>query len=697
MFSFSLESFAKRIDAKYNLPRPAHEQHLSSYRAFLRVIQDGGEGFVLIVCATLAVLCLLYAAQVLELTLYSTTGVGVVALATCAMLVAGKDCIALALPYQRIFQRETYGSNRWADVTTLKNLKLLTPRSKDPLPEAIPIATFGRKHLLTMLIHFLAEHFVFFGPPGSGKSASFFINISRAFSHVGGLLALDVKGEIYKHSAFYYENVYRFDLKTPACSDWFEILAPCRGNGKRAGQVASYMIGYDPNIQQGGENPFFKQAATLMLKCLILHLTAILKHPTPADIFEFIAAHPTEGKTNYLALAMSASPDPDVPGEWGAAFAQSDPRTLANVSITMLAALGPFRDPNVREALRRPTASEFERGRRMIDFTALRQKGTAIFVVVPEGEASRLESVVATLFAIATDSLRETGDDPESCYTLVMLDEAGNVPLRNLSEGVGVGRGRKIIYGLGYQNSSMPVKQYGRDTAFSILQSIGAKFFLSGVTAETAEYASRLIGKTTTMQRSSTDAVGNALDNEKLSEVGRDLMDTSEVRQMLRYTQGVAVINGAPPIRFGFPPDAKQTDTRICEPAVFSDTAEENSLPAVYTRPPAPPEPEPIDEQLALAIGAQAVVVNPATAPENSAIIAAPAVVEASPHASSAEHVTEGEHPFAGGFGHDEFQATLKRVQGGEVPDDGDYVPGDLTELGDDPIDESEETPVIES
>jgi hypothetical protein len=315
-----------------------------------------------------------------------------------------------------------------------------------------------------------------------------------------------------------------------------------------------------------------------------------MENPTPADIFDFLAAHPTiqEGKVtrNLLAEAMAVSENEDASSEWGATFAGLDPKTMSNVQVTMLAMLGAFRDPNVRDALRMPTEKEMARGCRIINFHDLRKKGTAIYVVVPEGEASRLQNVVATMFAMALDVLRETGDAPDACYTLVELDEAGNVPLRNLSEGVGVGRGRKIIFALGYQNISQPEKQYGRATAFSILQSIGAKFFLPGLTGDTAEWAVKMIGRTTALQRQSVDAVGDAFDNEKLSEVGTELMPLNELRQMLRYTQGVAVINNAPPARIAFPPNAKEIDTRISNPRPFADKDDlDSTIPAAFARP----------------------------------------------------------------------------------------------------------------
>src|SRR5262249_49545259 len=110
---------------------------------------------------------------------------------------------------------------------------------------------------------------------------------------------------------------------------------------------------------------------------------------------------------------------------------------------------------------------------------------------------------------------------------------------------------------LGYQNIGQLYKQHGRDGAQAILGSIGSMVFLPGLDAETAQYAAKRIGRTTVLQHTVVDAVGNMYDNDRLAETGRDLLDAAELRQMAEHTQAVAIIGCAPPVRFGFPLCAK--------------------------------------------------------------------------------------------------------------------------------------------
>jgi type IV secretory pathway TraG/TraD family ATPase VirD4 len=82
--------------------------------------------------------------------------------------------------------------------------------------------------------------------------------------------------------------------------------------------------------------------------------------------------------------------------------------------------------------------------------------------------------------------------------------------------------------------------------------------FLPGVDQRTAEYASKRLGMTTALQSSSVDVHGgDRFDSERTSEVGRPLMDASEIRQMVKYKQAVTIISNAPPVRLTYPKFAR--------------------------------------------------------------------------------------------------------------------------------------------
>jgi hypothetical protein len=146
-----------------------------------------------------------------------------------------------------------------------------------------------------------------------------------------------------------------------------------------------------------------------------------------------------------------------------------------------------------------PTDEERERGIHEIDLHELRRPGTGIYVVVPEGDATRYRIALSILFGLASSVVRKTSNDERGAPVLLALDEAGNIPLHNLSEALGVGRGRRCGIVLGYQNIGQLYKQHGRDGAQAILGSIGTMVFLPGIDSETAQYAARRIGRTTVL------------------------------------------------------------------------------------------------------------------------------------------------------------------------------------------------------
>jgi hypothetical protein len=120
-----------------------------------------------------------------------------------------------------------------------------------------------------------------------------------------------------------------------------------------------------------------------------------------------------------------------------------------------------------------------------------------------------------------------------------------------------LGRERKVAACLGLQTVSQLPEQYGRDGAGAVLGLLRNQIFLPGLDDESTQYASRLLGRTTTLSRSSKDAPGREREGGRESETGRPLRDPSELRRMVKFVEAVAVIDTLPPIRFTFPPSGE--------------------------------------------------------------------------------------------------------------------------------------------
>jgi len=77
------------------------------------------------------------------------------------------------------------------------------------------------------------------------------MNILRDWSQWGSALVMDIKGELYAHTARYFDQVYRLDLENPCYSDLWNPLPACLGNGELAHSIASIVVGYETGEHEG--------------------------------------------------------------------------------------------------------------------------------------------------------------------------------------------------------------------------------------------------------------------------------------------------------------------------------------------------------------------------------------------------------------------------------------------------------------
>lgn len=624
---FNFKSFAQLMDATYVLRRPANEQYLSSQKAVLRFSKDAWTvaiSFFFCLAATgLEFYTLNYALVTFKLSFLNGLGALLCLLAIVGLIfiwaMFALDLTGVFLPYRLEFQRESHGGRTWATVKDLEkeDVDAIRKAGADTKGKGVLLAPF--KHFFSfgepepkfnvfLSLQRMAQAMIIYGPPGSGKSSTFFIPVIRQFADCGGAIVLDVKGELFNYSAHYYSNVFRLDIMNPLNSDWFDLFGSCYRNPDLANRIAGYMVGYDPN-KNSSKEPIWDQSAVSMLAAMILFLCEKKEHPTPRDILRFLAENPKaatrqkrdedgnplfDGNGNPkmepyspLNLAFEKCPYPFVRDIWTANFAEMPKDTFGSVKFNADTAIKQLLSPKVNEILRPPTEGERKKGRRRINFTHLRQmfefgkekgekRGTAIYIVVSPSDAMNMDVFLRVVFSVALDTLRESAK--EGCRVLVALDEAGNVPLSKMPEGINTDRSKGICYFLGYQDEKQPDTQYGRDAASTFKATAGVNIFLPGIDDSTAELASKRLGETTILQRSSSDAKNDGFDHEKVSEAGRKLMLPQELTEMKWFTQCIITIKGAAPIRTKIPNDSKMQDTRITEPQRIVDDVSEEVL-----------------------------------------------------------------------------------------------------------------------
>ena len=558
----SFRTTLERIDADFFIPRPADEPELDSFQAARRFFQDLSSCGTLLLSSSVAGYFFFRSGQMLapdrEWLIFILLGALLVA------FVGVIESINLAYPYYSLNQRLTHGSARWATIAELK-AKGLAHRAGKPLPRGavrlgrLSSALSARPYDLILPLEKLLTHTGIFGPSGSGKSATFYMNILRDWSEHGSALVMDVKGELYAHTARYYDHVYRLDLQNPALSDLWNPLPRCLGNGELAHSIASIVVGYEPeNMRVNDSTHYWISGETALMKALCLHLPTIAANPTLPMIKEYLSRNDLK----QLSEQMKASEDQESQIEWGN-FSKVDPeKTQGGVITGLNNKISPLRSPNVISILKTATATDLARGVREINLANLRVPSTAIYLVMSEDQASEYRILLELIFGLAAIEMRDsTGKN--ATPVLMALDEAGNVHPPKLQDKLKIGRFRNTPYLLGFQDISQIKFKYQENGANAVLAGIKNQIFLPGVDHATGIHASSLLGPTTVLSRTEVDAEGTEYDAERVSESRRDFKQAPELRRLVKYRQGIAIIDTADPILFRFLPRADNGDVAV--------------------------------------------------------------------------------------------------------------------------------------
>ncbi|MDX6528458.1 MAG: type secretion system protein VirD4 [Blastocatellia bacterium] len=558
----SFRAKIERIDADYFIPRPADEPDLDSFHAAARFLQDVSRGSTLLLSSSVAGYLFFRSGQMLNLDFKWMTFVLIGAVTVA--LVGIFESVSMAYPYYSINQRLTHGSARWSSIADLKAKGLAHP-TREPLPRgAVRIGRLSsalslRQYDLILSLKQLLTHTGIFGPSDSGKSATFYMNILRDWSEWGSALVMDVKGELYAHTARYYDHVYRIDLENPQFSDLWNPLPRCLGNGELAHSIASIVVGYEPeNMKVNDSTHYWISGETALLKALCLHLPTIAANPTLPMIKEYLSLN----DLRKLGEEMQNSKESEARLEWGNFIKVDAEKTQGGVITGINNKLGPLRSPNAMRILKTATPEELARGVREIKLADLRQPGTCVYLVMSESQASEYRILLELVFGLAAIEM-QASTRQDATPVLMALDEAGNVSPPKLQDKLKIGRFRNTPYLLGFQDVSQIKNRFQENGGKAVLAGMKTQIFLPGIDPETGAYASSMLGPTTVLSRTEVDAQGTINDAERVSESRRDLRQAPELRRMVKYRQGIAIIDTADPILFRFLPRADTGDVAI--------------------------------------------------------------------------------------------------------------------------------------
>lgn len=344
----------------------------------------------------------------------------------------------------------------------------------------------------TFMLHEMEwlRHVAIFGPPGSGKSKTFLMNMLRDMACYSSAIILDPSGELFEQTADAFGEVYRMDFENPALSDRWTFLVKCKDSPEFAAEMARIMVG-------NCVGPDRDEAEVLLLKAILLHLADVLPEPTPSIISDYLEwGHLRLRDVREIESEMLSSENENVRHSWEA-FVQGATDRVERVAWSLMLRMDVFRREYatnicgpVTDEEREIRVFRDERVPRQIDFGRLRTAGTAIYLVVGEGDETQYRSVLNSFIGHAVHELGEVSGLDSVAPVGLVLDNCGDIPIVRLKEVLAATRRRKIGVILSYQGVFQVQEWYGEDGADDILGSIGTMMFLPGLDNSSCEFAS---------------------------------------------------------------------------------------------------------------------------------------------------------------------------------------------------------------
>jgi len=193
-------------------------------------------------------------------------------------------------------------------------------------------------------------------------------------------------------------------------------------------------------------------------------------------------------------------------------------KTASSIKTVLATSLQMFTDPLIQEIT---SLNE-------IDPKMLREQPTHLYVMVPEHKSAFMSPLMSPFYSQLMNHLLETG---KGCPIYFLMDEFANVGvIPNIDIILAICRSRDMSISLGIQSINQ-LKQRYNEAANTILDNLKTKAFLPGLSYDSAEYASKLLGFKEIKSVSTSFSQKN--DNSySVSAQKRELLTPDEVRRL---------------------------------------------------------------------------------------------------------------------------------------------------------------------
>lgn len=262
-----------------------------------------------------------------------------------------------------------------------------------------------------------------------------------------------------------------------------------------AQRVAGLLIHNTTPRDLSGDAQVYASAAADLAALLFLHVQSARATGghTVGAVYRLLL-----GGTGAVRAALAGSPVADVRERAGVFTARE--RRVREAAITgLLQRLSSWADPAVDEA----TTGHW-------DLSEIGRAPAALYILLPEADASRLQPLVAWLVADLLDTLIEQADRGERrCPVRIFLDEFRRFGyLAGLSDRLPTLRERGVSVVLGAQVLSQIEEVYGARDARTLVANTETKLIFRAGDLETARTVSAWLGETTVPAISCTTGAG---------------------------------------------------------------------------------------------------------------------------------------------------------------------------------------------
>lgn len=335
------------------------------------------------------------------------------------------------------------------------------------------------------------RHLILVAPTGQGKTSRYIIPNVLQLENCS-MVITDPSGEIWEQTSGSLRergfDVKVLDLADPSRSVGYNPMAKVR-SAAQAADLARVLIESSKG-SKGNDAGFWNQGAEQMIDVLIQTLLAV----------DYRKANPEHGNLhNVLYLLQNFGMDGrDIDrfvfrnGEkgayrsWVGLMAGSEKVTQSYAS-SALNALRMLAIPELASVLSRDE----------LDFQSLRERKTALFIVVPSHKVESYSFVLNMLHTQAFSAWIEPGARREGLPIHVLADEFGHSAIPDFSSIITTIRKYRVSVSMVLQSISQLQERYGPNAARTILEGgVGSRLIYGGADVGTTAWVESMAGKT---------------------------------------------------------------------------------------------------------------------------------------------------------------------------------------------------------